>query len=95
MREELRQLRAAFQAQFPEVEPELDELIASLKARQHRAVGDRGRHPRLRARRPSTTRFVELARAVYQTNDRRAALKREINVLLGSQLIEEKSYDAY
>lgn len=40
-------------------------------------------------------RFVELARSVYRTNDRRAALKREINLLLGSELIEEKSYAPY
>jgi hypothetical protein len=40
-------------------------------------------------------RFVELARAVYRTNDRRAALKREIDQLLGSQIIEEKSYEPY
>ena len=40
-------------------------------------------------------KFVELARAVYKTNDRRAALKREINVLLGSMLVEEKSYQPY
>ena len=39
--------------------------------------------------------FVALARSVYRTNDRRAALKREINELLGSRLIEEKSYSAY
>ncbi len=39
--------------------------------------------------------FVELARDVYKTNDKRAALKREINELLGSSLIEEKSYAAY
>ena len=37
-------------------------------------------------------RFVALARSVYRTNDRRAALKRQINELLGSKLIEEKSY---
>jgi tetratricopeptide (TPR) repeat protein len=37
-------------------------------------------------------RFVELARSVYRHNDRRAALKRQINELLGSRLIEEKSY---
>jgi|SRR5215831_4954605 len=36
--------------------------------------------------------FIELARSVYQTNDRRAALKRRINSALGSELIEEKSY---
>ena len=39
--------------------------------------------------------FVELSRGVYKTNDKRAALKREINELLGSSLIEEKSYAAY
>lgn len=39
--------------------------------------------------------FVDLARAVYRTNDRRAALKRAINELTGSALIEEKSYEAY
>jgi tetratricopeptide (TPR) repeat protein/post-segregation antitoxin (ccd killing protein) len=36
--------------------------------------------------------FIELARSVYRENDRRADLKRQINVLLGSKLIEEKSY---
>lgn len=36
--------------------------------------------------------FIELARAVYRTNDRRAHIKREINLSLGSQLIEEKQY---
>jgi hypothetical protein len=36
--------------------------------------------------------FIELARSVYATNDERARLKRRINVALGSQLIEEKSY---
>ena len=40
-------------------------------------------------------KFVELARSVYKTNDRRAALKREINTLLGSRLVEEKSYRPY
>lgn len=40
-------------------------------------------------------RFIELARAVYKTNDRRALLKRQINDLLGSSLVEEKSYAAY
>ena len=39
--------------------------------------------------------FVELARSVYVTNDKRAILKRQINELLGSSLIEEKSYSNY
>jgi hypothetical protein len=40
-------------------------------------------------------RFIELARSVYVTNDRRAALKRQINSLLDSDLVEEKSYAPY
>jgi tetratricopeptide (TPR) repeat protein len=40
-------------------------------------------------------RFIELARSVYRHNDRRAALKRQINELLGSLLIEEKAYAPY
>ena len=40
-------------------------------------------------------RFVELARAVYRTNDRRAELKRTINLHLGSRMVEEKSYKPY
>jgi hypothetical protein len=39
--------------------------------------------------------FIALARAVYVTNDRRAALKREINQLSMSELVEEKSYAGY
>ena len=39
--------------------------------------------------------FVELARSVYFRNDERAAVKREINLKLGSQLVEEKSYADY
>ncbi len=39
--------------------------------------------------------FVELARSVYHRNDERAKIKRQINELLQSGLIEEKSYSAY
>jgi len=73
----------------------LDELAAKLKnvneklwvieddIRDCEAAGDFGET------------FIGLARAVYQTNDERARLKREINVLLGSEIIEEKSYKPY
>jgi transcriptional regulator of nitric oxide reductase len=40
-------------------------------------------------------RFVELARSVYVTNDRRSQIKKELNLHLGSQIIEEKSYQDY
>ena len=36
--------------------------------------------------------FIRLARAVYVTNDQRAAVKKQINLHLGSAIIEEKSY---
>lgn len=36
--------------------------------------------------------FIELARAVYRTNDRRAAISRGLNRVLGSGLMDEKSY---
>jgi len=39
--------------------------------------------------------FIQLARSVYRTNDQRADLKLKINRLLGSELVEEKSYEAY
>ena len=40
-------------------------------------------------------RFIELARAVYVTNDKRSRVKKELNLLLGSEIIEEKSYRDY
>ncbi len=49
--------------------------------RRHERAGDLG------------SRFVALARQVRKENDRRAAVKRRINELLGSRFVEEKSYD--
>lgn len=39
--------------------------------------------------------FIQTARSVYYQNDKRAAIKKELNLLLGSKLIEEKSYQDY
>lgn len=39
--------------------------------------------------------FVKTARAVYFTNDKRSEIKRQINELTGSNLVEEKSYQKY
>ncbi len=54
-----------------------------IEIREHEAKADFG------------PRFIELARSVYQTNDRRSAIKRRINDLTGSDIPEEKSYSAY
>lgn len=39
--------------------------------------------------------FIELARSVYITNDKRAELKKEINIKYSSKFVEEKSYEKY
>ena len=41
------------------------------------------------------SKFIELARSVYFTNDKRSVIKKEINILTKSGLIEEKSYEDY
>ena len=42
-----------------------------------------------------STKFIELARSVYTNNDQRSRIKREINLVLESPIIEEKSYSKY
>ncbi len=39
--------------------------------------------------------FIALARRIYRTNDKRSLVKREINILMGSVIVEEKSYHGY
>ena len=39
--------------------------------------------------------FIDLARSVYVTNDQRADAKKELNIYLGSEIVEEKSYQDY
>jgi transcriptional regulator of nitric oxide reductase len=40
-------------------------------------------------------RFIEIARAVYFTNDKRSEVKKKLNLHLGSEIVEEKSYQDY
>jgi hypothetical protein len=77
----------AHDARLPTLRAALMEVNAALwdiedRIREREAAADFG------------AAFVELARSVYRQNDRRAALKREISLALGSDLIEEKSYGA-
>jgi uncharacterized coiled-coil protein SlyX len=39
--------------------------------------------------------FINIARSIYRINDRRASVKRRINLTFNSEIIEEKSYSAY
>jgi hypothetical protein len=94
IRREYEHLNEIFRGQIAPSE-QLGELTAALKAVNQELwhieddIRDRERAKDFGAE------FVALARAVYQTNDRRAALKREINALLQSPIVEEKSYAAY
>jgi hypothetical protein len=93
VRTELAALVAARETLEPS--PRLAELVAQLKA-VNEALWDIEDAIRLCERDGDFgPRFIELARSVYHTNDRRAALKRAINELLSSSLIEEKSYTDY
>jgi hypothetical protein len=94
VRKELNILAAIRDREFPQ-HRKLAELSSLLKAVNGTLweVEDQIRH--CERTKSFEARFIELARAVYITNDERSVLKRQINDLLGSELVEEKSYEAY
>jgi hypothetical protein len=93
VRSEMAALAAARDTLEPS--PRLAELVAQLKA-VNEALWDIEDAIRLCERdQDFGPRFIALARSVYHTNDRRAALKRAINEWLHSSLIEEKDYIDY
>jgi uncharacterized protein DUF6165 len=91
---ELSVLRARRDQAIPQ-SPRLDALGAQLKTVNERIweLEDSIRDCERRA--DFGPDFVAVARSIYRTNDERAAVKRQINVALGSGLIEEKSYAPY
>jgi hypothetical protein len=91
---ELDELVSVREREFPN-HADLAKLAAALKAINEKlwVVEDDLRD--LERAKDFGPRFVELARAVYYTNDERAAVKRKVNDLLGSTLVEEKSYAPY
>ena len=87
-------LISAYQAIIVENE-QLRELTSTLK-HINRELWDIEDNIRAEERAKSFgARFIELARSVYRTNDRRAAVKRQINAMLNSPIPEEKSYADY
>ncbi len=94
VKRELDELTAVREREFP-AHKGLAVLAAKLKAINEKlwVVEDDIRD--LERARTFDQKFIDLARAVYVTNDERANVKREINTLLGSKLIEEKSYAPY
>ena len=94
VRRELAQLRATWAAS-PLSARDVGRLVAELRAVNEALWGIEDRIRACEAAQRFDADFVELARSVYRTNDRRAALKRELNLVLGSDLLEEKSYTGY
>lgn len=91
---EIRSLAVAFQSAMA-MDEHLGALYQSLLAVNSSLWDIEDRIRACEARGDFGAEFVALARAVYVTNDRRAEIKREINALLESDLVEEKSYEAY
>jgi tetratricopeptide (TPR) repeat protein len=74
---------------------ELEPLVSELKAVNEALWDVEDELRECEQRRQFGPRFVELARSVYHSNDRRAAIKRTINERLGSSILEEKGYRSY
>lgn len=93
VRKELAEISEAFFAAVART-PEFDSLVARLKTINEQLWEIEDAIRLCEAKGDFGPEFIRLARSVYQTNDLRAAIKREINTLLGSDLVEEKSYSA-
>jgi hypothetical protein len=94
VRVELDLLKATWN-RHPAAKPDIADARARLKG-VNEALWDIEDRIRLKEQAQAfDAEFVELARAVYFRNDERAAVKREINLRLGSTLVEEKSYQDY
>lgn len=92
--EELHALQAVRDQALP-ASGELDRLVAELKVVNEALWDIEDAIRDCERAQDFGPRFVELARSVYRSNDRRSELKRAINDLLGSALVEEKSYKPY
>ncbi len=71
---------------------ELEEMISELKKVNESLWEIEDKIREKEAEKQFDAEFTDLARAVYITNDQRASIKKSINILTGSALIEEKSY---
>ncbi len=73
----------------------IDELKAALKTVNQKLWHIEDKIRILEKNQQFDDEFIELARSVYYVNDDRANIKKEINTLTGSALVEEKSYESY
>ena len=91
---ELAVIRQAKEKNIPDT-PELDTLTSQLKEVNETLWNIEDDIRICEKQKDFSEKFIELARSVYRRNDTRARLKKEINELLGSRIIEEKSYEDY
>ena len=78
---ELKTMLSGLQNELQKINEELWEIEDKIRDKERSQVFDQ--------------EFIKLARSVYFTNDKRADIKRKINMLCSSELIEEKSYSQY
>ena len=99
VRHELEALEASWMAHSaaPAIpgQPDLADLRAQLKAVNERLWVIEDDIRSCEKKQDFGTSFISLARSVYIQNDERARIKRDINLALGSDLVEEKSYQTY
>jgi len=91
---ELHQLQAVVDQQIAP-SSELEDLCRQLQEVNQRLWEVEDEIRECESRKDFGPQFIELARAVYKTNDRRSSLKRSINLLLNSAILEEKGYQEY
>jgi hypothetical protein len=94
VRRELELLRVTWSASAAAA-PDVSELVDDLRKVNEELWDIEDRIRQKEVGRQFDDEFIELARSVYRTNDRRAAIKRSLNLALGSEILEEKSYTAY
>ncbi len=75
--------------------PRLQELSGALKETNNKLWDIENGTRAKEAKKEFDEEFIKLARSVYITNNHRHALKREINIMTGSRIIEEKQYGTY
>jgi hypothetical protein len=91
------ELQALLAVRERQIEPskQIDRLAAELKTVNRRLWQVEDQIRLCEGVKDFGPRFIKLARLVYRLNDRRSALKRQINDFLGSAIVEEKLYPSY
>ena len=95
VRKEVEELRPIAQDLFQEYGEELRKLYDKLGEVKHRLWKIEDNIRECERSQDFSDEFIKLARAVYFTNDERSDIKKQINILTKSGLIEEKSYEDY